>query len=208
MPVSQAIKQYQERHRRLGLCAWCSRKAQKGKTFCSVCLGKMRGRWLARHLLYCGECGKIVKPEERHGRDGIRFHRACAQKRAKGYQERRRKPGLCLQCSRKAATGFVTCQVCRERGRELRMERQPLFCGECKKLIQPEDRNRRRFHKLCAEKRRARRDPPMHRRAVLAYQERHRRLGLCYDCPRKAFKGGVCRKHYGKVLERYYRRVS
>ena len=76
------------------------------------------------------------------------------------------------------------------------MERQPLFCGECKKLIQLEDRNHRRFHKLCAEKRRATWYPPIHRSAALAYQERHRKLGLCYRCPRKAFKSGLCRKHY------------
>ncbi len=127
---------------------------------------------------------------------------------SKRYQERHRRLGLCVQCSRKAATGLVSCRVCLEKERKQRMARYPLFCGECKKLIQPVERNRRRFHKQCAEKRRARREPPMHRRAVLAYQERHRRLGLCYDCPRKAFKGGLCRKHYGMVLERYYKRVS
>jgi len=83
MPVSQAIKQYRERHRRLGLCVWCSRKASKGKTCCEVCLKKIRERRMARHPLYCGECGKLVKPEERYGRAGIRFHRLCAKKRAK-----------------------------------------------------------------------------------------------------------------------------
>jgi len=88
------------------------------------------------------------------------------------------------------------------------MARYPLFCKEGKRLIQPEERNRRRFHKHCAEKRRARREPPIHRRAVLSYQERHRKLGLCHNCPRKAFKGGLCKRHYGMVLERYYRRVS
>ncbi len=123
-------------------------------------------------------------------RDGIRFHRACAEKRAKGYQERHRKLGLCVQCSRKPATGFVSCRVCLEREREQRMERHPLFCGECKELIKPEDRNGRIFHKLCAEKREARWYPQIHRSAAIAYQERHRKMGLCIQCPRKAFRVG------------------
>ncbi len=127
---------------------------------------------------------------------------------SKQYQERHRRLGLCVSCSRKAETGLVSCRICLERTRKWRIKQHPLFCGECKRLIQPVDRTGRRFHKQCAEKRRARREPPMHKRAVLAYQERHRRLGLCYDCPRKAFKGGLCRKHYGKVLEKYYERAA
>jgi len=90
----------------------------------------------------------------------------------------------------------------------MRMERRPLFCGECKKLIRPEDRHGRIFHKLCAEKRRARRELLTHRKGALAYQQRHRALGLCIICTIKAFKGGLCRKHYGKVLERYYERAA
>ncbi len=113
--------------------------------------------------------------------------------------------GLCVHCSRKAATGSFTCRVCLEKERKLRMARNPLFCGECKKLIQPEDRNRNRFHKQCAEKRRARWYPPIHRSASLAYQERHRKLGLCSRCPRKAFEGVLCRKHYRMERERKYR---
>ncbi len=126
----------------------------------------------------------------------------------KSYYERHKRLGLCVQCSRKAATGSFTCRVCLERERKLRMERNPLFCGECKKLIQPEDRNRNRFHKQCAEKRKSRRYPQQHRSAVIAYQERHRRRRLCCSCPRKAFKGGLCRRHYGMVLERYYNRAA
>ncbi len=198
-------QKYRERHKRLGLCVGCSRNAQKGKTFCSVCLGKMRQRWMKRHPIICGECGKIVSLEERRERDGIRFHRACAEKRAKGYQERHRKLGLCLQCSRKPKAGLLYCQVCLARMRERKMLRHPLFCPECKKLIRPEDRNGRIFHKLCAEKRQSRRYPQIHRSAAIAYQERHRQLGLCIKCPRKAFKSGLCRKHYGMVLERYHR---
>ncbi len=90
----------------------------------------------------------------------------------------------------------------------MRMERRPLFCGECKKLIQPEDRNGRIFHKLCAEKRQSRRYPQIHRSAALAYQERHRKMGLCTSCPRRVFKGSLCRKHYRMAQERYYERAA
>ncbi len=208
MTQQERKKRYQERHKRQGLCVSCSRKAQKERTFCSVCLEKMRERWMKRHPIICGECGKIVTLKERRERDGIRFHRACAEKRAKGYQERHRKLGLCVQCSRKPAPGFVSCRVCLEREREMRMGRRPLFCGECKKLVKPEDRNGRKFHKLCAEKRQSRWYPQIHRSAAIAYQQRHRMLGLCTSCPRKAFKGGLCRRHYGMVLERYYERAA
>ncbi len=208
MTQQERKKRYQERHKRQGLCVSCSRKAQKERTFCSVCLEKMRERWMKRHPLVCGECGKIITLEERHERDGIRFHGPCAEKRAKGYQDRHRKLGLCVQCSRKPAPGFVSCRVCLERERELRMERHPLFCGECKKLIKREDRNKRKFHKLCAEKRQSRWYPQIHRSAALAYQERHRKLGLCIKCPRKVFMGGLCRKHYRMAQERYYERAA
>ncbi len=208
MTQQERIKRYRERHKRLGLCVGCSRKAQTGKTSCSVCREKMRERWMKRHPIICGECRKIVTLEERRERDGIRFHRACAEKRAKGYQERHRKLEICVQCSRKPAPGFVSCRVCLEREREQRMERHPLFCGECKKLIQPEDRNGRKFHKLCAEKRQSRWYPQIHRSASLAYQERHRMKGLGTSCPRKVFKGSLCRKHYKMAQERYYERAA
>ncbi len=126
----------------------------------------------------------------------------------KRYRAWHIKAGLCVQCSRKPQPGLLLCRVCLERTRKWRMERHPLYCLECRKLIRPEERTGRSIHKKCVQKRIARMHPPMHRRAVLAYQERHRKLGLCYDCPRKAFKGGLCRKHYGMVLERYYKRVS
>ncbi len=125
----------------------------------------------------------------------------------KRYKEHKRL-GICVRCSRKAKTGFIYCLVCLERERELRMERHPLFCLECRKLIRPEERTGRSIHKKCSPKRIARMHRLTARRAVRAYQERHRRLGLCYNCPRKAFKGGLCRRHYGRVLERYYKRVS
>ena len=125
---------------------------------------------------------------------------------SKRYYERHRRLGICVRCNRKATTGFVTCRVCLEKERRLRMARQPLFCGACKKLIQPEERHSgKSFHKLCAQRIKARMYPQRHRLAVLAYQERHRRLGLCYDCPIKAFKGGLCRKHYRMERERKHR---
>ncbi len=127
---------------------------------------------------------------------------------SKRYYEQHKRLGLCVQCSRKAATGLVSCLVCLERTRKWRMERHPLFCLECRKLIRPEERTGRIYHIRCTQKRIARMYPPMHRRAVLAYQERHRKLGLCYRCPRKVFKGGLCRKHYMMKLEQYYERAA
>ena len=88
------------------------------------------------------------------------------------------------------------------------MTRHPLFCGECKKLIKPKDRNGRKFHKLCAQRRRARMYPLKHRSAVIAYQRRHRELGLCQRCPEKIFSWGLCRKHYKMEQERYYERAA
>ncbi len=127
----------------------------------------------------------------------------------KRYRARHIKAGLCVQCSRRAAKGLLHCRVCLAKTREQSMARHPKFCPECRKLIKPEERRRgNRFHKLCAQRRRARMYPQRHRLAVLAYQERHRKLGLCYSCPRKAFKGGFCRRHYGMVLKRNYDRAA
>ncbi len=124
----------------------------------------------------------------------------------KRYRERRIKAGLCVECSRKPETGLLCCRVCLERKQRLCMARYPKFCPECMKLIKPEERHAgRKLHKLCVQKRRY---PQQHRSVVIAYQDRHRKLGLCYRCPRKAFKGGLCRRHYGIVSERFYRRVS
>ena len=128
------------------------------------------------------------------------------------YQRKRYKKlkrlGICVGCSRKAKTGFIYCLICQARMRERKMLQRPLFCGECKKLIKPEDRNGRIFHKLCAEKRQSRWYPQIHRSAAVAYQERHRMKGLCTSCPRKVFKGSLCRKHYKMAQERYYERAA
>jgi len=127
----------------------------------------------------------------------------------KRYEERHRRLGLCTWCSRKAKTRRVLCQVCQERISKRRMELRPLFCPECRKLLDPKERRGgRSFHKLCSEKRKARWYPLTHRRAAVAYQQRHRKLGLCIKCPRKAFKGGLCRKHYGMAQERNYERAA
>ncbi len=123
------------------------------------------------------------------------------------YKEHKRL-GICVRCSRKAKTGFICCLVCLERERKRRMARNPLFCLECRKLIRPEERTGRSIHKKCSPKRIARMHRLTTRRAVLAYQERHRKLGLCHNCPRKAFKGGFCRRHYRMVLKRNYDRAA
>ncbi len=124
----------------------------------------------------------------------------------KRYRELHIMAGLCVECSRKPETGLLHCRVCLEKMRGRRMARHPKFCPECGKLIKPEERQGgKRFHELCVQKTRY---PQQHKSAALAYQERHRKLGLCYSCPRKAFKGGLCRKHYAVVLERYYERAA
>jgi len=127
----------------------------------------------------------------------------------KRFRERHKQLGLCVNCSRKAKSGMLHCQVCLTRMRKWWMTRHPLFCPECRKLIRPEERHSgKSFHKLCAQKRIARMYPPTHRIAASAYQERHRKMGLCTSCPRKAFKGSLCRKHYRMAQERYYERAA
>ncbi len=124
------------------------------------------------------------------------------------YKARHIRLRLCIRCSRKPKPGLLYCRVCLERARKWHMERYPLFCLECRKLIRPEERTGRRIHKKCVQKRIARMLRLTHRRAALAYQERHRKLGLCHNCPRKAFKGRLCRKHYRIAQERYYERAA
>ncbi len=125
------------------------------------------------------------------------------------FREQHIRLGLCVGCSRKAKTGMLHCEVCLTRMREWRMIRHPLYCAECGKLIKPEERHGgNRFHKRCGQKRRARVYPQQHRLAALAYQRRHREMGLCSSCPRKAFKSQLCRKHYRMVQERYYERAA
>ena len=130
-------------------------------------------------------------------------------KAIKRYQERHRRLGLCTSCSRKAKTGSFQCRVCIAKAREQWRASHPLFCAECRKLIKPEERWRgKRFHKLCGQKRRARKYLLSHRSAVIAYQRRHRELGLCRRCPEKIFRGDLCRKHYRMAQEGYYERAA
>ena len=124
----------------------------------------------------------------------------------KRYEERHRRLGLCTWCNRKAKTGRVLCQVCQERISKRRMELRQLFCPECRKLIDPKERRRgRSFHKLCSEKRKSRWYPQRHLLAALAYQNRHKELGLCQNCSRKVFKWDLCRQHFEVVKERHDR---
>ncbi len=111
MPESEATKRFKERHRRLGLCVRCSRKAKPGMLQCRVCLARRREQGMARHPKFCPECKKLIKPEERH--IGKRLHELCAQRRRArmyplkhrsaviAYKKRHRELGLCHSCSEK-----------------------------------------------------------------------------------------------------------
>ncbi len=121
------------------------------------------------------------------------------------YRKRHKQLGLCVSCSRKAKDGSVHCVVCLRRTRQRWRRQHPVYCPECSKPPKPGDRVGGRFHKLCAEKRRARTYPLVHRAAVIAYQERHRELGLCLRCPEWVFRWGFCRKHYKTEQEKFYR---
>ncbi len=127
---------------------------------------------------------------------------------SKRYRERHRRLGLCVSCSRKPKAGMVHCGECLRRRRERWKLQHSVYCPECSKPLNPGERTGGRFHKLCAQKRRAIKYPPQHRLANLAYQERHRKMGLCTNCPRKVFKSGLCRKHYRMAQERYYERAA
>ncbi len=125
-----------------------------------------------------------------------------AYKRYRARHMRHIKAGLCVKCSRKPKSGLLHCRVCLERTRKWHMARHSLFGLECRKLIRPEERTGRSIHKKCVQKRIARMYRLTHQRAVLAYQERHRKMGLCSSCPRKVFKGRLCRNHYRIERER------
>ncbi len=130
-------------------------------------------------------------------------------KATKRYQESHKRLGLCVDCSRKVSTGLLHCQVCQDRISKRRMELRPLFCPECKKLIETRDRRRgRSFHKLCSEKRKSRWYPQRHLLAALASQKRHKEMGLCQNCSRKVFKWDLCRQHFEVVKERHDRVVA
>ncbi len=121
----------------------------------------------------------------------------------KRYRERLKLRGLCIDCGRKRNSGKWRCDSCMRKRNLMRMKLYPLYCGECNQLIRPVERTGRIFHKKCAENRLAKIYPQQHRSAALAYQRRHREKGLCKCCPRKVFKGGLCRRHYemGRMRE-------
>ena len=110
---------------------------------------------------------------------------------------------LCVQsCGRMAEAGRTRCSVCLRKARA-QWKALHLICGECERPIKFAERSGRRLHKLCAQKRQARRYPHQHRSAALAYQKRHKEMGLCLTCPQKAFRAGYCRRHYRMAQERY-----
>ncbi len=123
----------------------------------------------------------------------------------RSYYLERKRFGLCVRFGRKAQAGRTKCGVCLGKETDRWKALHPVVCGECKLPIKSEERSGRRLHKLCAQKRQARMPPRTHRLAAVAYQRRHKEMGLCTSCPKKAFKAVLCRKHYRLAGERYYR---
>jgi len=134
--------------------------------------------------------------------------RPLAAEYARSYYLERKRLGLCVKCGRKVEAGKSQCGVCRSKNNERRKALHPVVCGECERPIKFEERSGRRLYKLCAQKRQARRYPHQHRSAALAYQRRHKEMGLCLSCPQKVFRAGYCRKHYRMTQERYHRAAS
>jgi len=127
----------------------------------------------------------------------------------RSYYHERKRLGRCVKCGRKVEAGKTKCSVCLRKNRDRSKALHPLICGECKRPIKSEERSGgRRLHKLCAQKRQAQRSPSQHRSAALAYQRRHKEMGLCTSCPKKAFKANLCRKHYRIAQERSRLRVE
>ncbi len=130
--------------------------------------------------------------------------RPLAAEYQRSYYQKRKRLGVCVGCGRKAQAGRTKCGVCLMKDREMKMVQHPVFCVECKRPIKSEERSAgRRLHKLCAQKRQARRYPSQHRSAALAYRRRHKEMGLCLTCPQRVFRAGYCRKHYRMAQGRY-----
>jgi len=118
--LSEYQRGYYHERKRLGLCVKCGRKAQAGRTNCSVCLRKNRERKMALHPAICGECERPIKFEERSA--GRRLHKLCAQKRkarmsppthrlaAVAYQRRHKEMSLCVLCPQKAPGTYLVSQ--------------------------------------------------------------------------------------------------
>ena len=131
------------------------------------------------------------------------------------YRQRHKKLRLCVMCSNKAIADKNLCQAC-WKSAHLRYMSRPLLCIKCKKPIPPEERARgRRYHKLCRLERkgeiqrkywRTGRYKETHRLAALAYQRRHKALGLCRTCSNKSYRWDLCRKHFRRAYDRYLTR--
>jgi len=135
--------------------------------------------------------------------------RPLAAKYARNHYHEHKRLGLCVQyCGRMAEAGRTKCGVCLGKERDRWKALHPVIYGECERPIKFAERSGRRLHKLFAEKRQARRYPHQHRSAALAYQRRHKEMGLCLLCPQKAFKANLCRKHYRMAQARYRLRVE
>ncbi len=130
-----------------------------------------------------------------------------AAKYARSKYLERKQLGLCVQsCGRKTEAGKARCSVCLRKANAREKVLHPVFCVECERPIKSKERSAGiRLHKLCAQERQARRYPHQHRSAALAYQRRHKEMGLCTRCPKKAFRANLCRKHYRTTLEKYHR---
>jgi len=123
----------------------------------------------------------------------------------RSYYQQRKRLGVCVKCGRKAEAGKSRCDVCGGKDRDVWKALHPVVCRECKQPIESKERAvGRRYHKLCAQRLQAREYPRKHRLASLAYQRKHKEMGLCISCPKKAFKAGLCRKHYRLTTERNY----
>ena len=124
---------------------------------------------------------------------------------ARSYYLERKRLGVCVKCGRKAQAGRTKGGVCLRKETDRWKALHPVICGECELPIKSEERSGRRLHKLCAQIRQAQRSPRTHRLAALVYQWRHKEMGLCISCPKKAFKANLCRKHYRTEQERHHR---
>ena len=133
------------------------------------------------------------------------------KKRRKAYNaralEKKRRTGRCYVCPRLAAAGRRRCWY------HLEQNWRPIYCTRCYNEVSHALRRKRhlRMHPHCAKEQlrerkrwdwpRASRQPAYrkaHLRAVLAYQERHRRNGLCKSCPSKRVRRSrYCRRHIG-----------
>ena len=119
MSRNEYLNRYREQRRLRGLCVDCGQTINTGTWRCDACLRKRREwsrkQWTARNPLYCRDCKKLIKPEERIG--GRIFHKACTKRRQArtypqrhraavlAYQRRHRELGFCTKCPAEAFKG-------------------------------------------------------------------------------------------------------